>query len=130
MPRNRTRTVSLTGTFSPICIHRNLILSVVPAVETKPAGRFLPSEYKTEFSRAQHLQRGHSSKASCRQPKSTENRLPGTYCTPDERENEKHRENSSDKRINPYAQMLFSHHPHPCPHDLRQIKSICPSSIF
>lgn len=44
MPRNRNHTLHLTGTFSPICIDRNGTLSVGPAVETKPTGRFLLSE--------------------------------------------------------------------------------------
>lgn len=37
----------------------------------------------------------------------------------DEREKQKPWESSSDKRI--YAQNLYSHHPHPCHHDLGQV---------
>lgn len=64
IPRKRNRTVCCTGTFFAICIHRSLTLPVVSAVGTKPTVRFLPSGWKKAFSRAQHLQRSHWSKAS------------------------------------------------------------------
>lgn len=77
------------------------MLSVGPAAETKPAGRSLPSEWKAAFSRTQHLQRGHRSKASGSQP--AEHREQAETANPEEREKQKHWENSADERINPDA---------------------------
>lgn len=120
MPRNRNHTVWSAGTFSSIRIHRSLT-RVVPAVETKPTSKFQPSWWKKAFSSAQHLQRGHRSKASGRQPEQRREEAARHILQTQMKEKSKNiGKTSSDERIDPYTQILPTHHLHPLPPRFRE----------